>query len=154
MIGHVLKGAAMGAAAGLITFMALGGTAPASTRPVLVAAPASPAAQRPLALAAVEPGLWTVTSAEAGALPRRLCLDDPIRLAQLQHGDADCHRLLVADQPHDATVEYRCAAGAGFGRTSLRVSDGGRVRIDTQGIAGNAPFAFRAEARRDGSCRR
>jgi hypothetical protein len=51
----------------------------------------------------------------------------------------------------NATVHYSCP-GSGWGRTTVRVETPRLARVETQGIAGKAPFAFTAEARRVGAC--
>jgi hypothetical protein len=82
---------------------------------------------------------------------RDICVGDPRLLVQLRHGGAACSRFVVADEPKVATVSYTCP-GNGSGRTSLRLSEAGLLRIDSQGIADKAPFAFVAEVRRSGEC--
>jgi len=59
--------------------------------------------------------------------------------------------LVIKDDSDRATVHYTCP-GLGWGRTSLLVETPRLVRINSQGIAGRAPFAFDAEARRTGEC--
>lgn len=104
------------------------------------------------ALARLEPGLWRLRNLEdARARPQSICIADPHMLMQVQHRNSPCARLVIADDATGATVHYTCPAG-GFGRTSLRVETPRLAKIDTQGISGNAPFAYRAEARRIGSC--
>lgn len=114
---------------------------------------ASPApASRPAALEELRPGLWSIHADGPGALPRRICLDDPAKLVQVRHSEtAACSRMVIASAAHEATIHYSCP-GAGWGRTSLRVDSATSVRIDTQGIADNAPFAYQATARREGEC--
>ena len=104
------------------------------------------------ALNHLEHGLWQFRDLDAGgaALPP-LCVVDPGVLMQLQHRGAPCSRLVIASDAKGATVHYTCPAG-GFGRTSLRVETPRLAKIDTQGISGNAPFAYRIEARRTGPC--
>ena len=121
----------------------------ATPLPTVVATPTA----SPSALDGVKPGLWTLTLAEPGAVPQRLCVGDPAMLIQVQHGGVPCSRLVLADKGHGATIHYSCP-GAGWGRTSLRVESATNVSIDTQGIAANAPFAYRATAHREGDCRR
>ncbi|RYE91241.1 MAG: hypothetical protein EOO78_30685 [Oxalobacteraceae bacterium] len=118
-----------------------------------VAAEAAPAAQRAMptlaALDKVEAGLWEVHA--PGAPAHNICVADPAALTQVRHGGAACARLVISDDASGATVHYSCR-GAGWGRTSVRAASPTSVRIDTQGIADNAPFAFVAEARRIGAC--
>jgi hypothetical protein len=103
------------------------------------------------ALDGVSPGLWSVQDEESGGMIRRLCLGDPANLVQVRHAGASCSRMVIASAPHEATIQYSCP-GNGWGRTSLRVDSATSVRIDTQGIADNAPFAYQAVARREGDC--
>jgi hypothetical protein len=107
---------------------------------------------QPIRLAAtsgLEPGLWQIR--EEGHESRKICVSDPGAFVQLRHANMPCSRLVIANQPGTATVHYSCP-GAGWGRTTLKVVTPRAVTIDTQGIAGNAPFAFTADARRVGDC--
>ena len=110
--------------------------------------------KRPMhALAQLDTGLWQIRElGNNSAVARTLCIGDPSVLLQLEHRQASCSRLVVTDNPQILTVHYTCPAN-GFGRTSVRVETPGLAKIDTQGIAGNTPFAYRAEARRLGPCR-
>jgi hypothetical protein len=104
------------------------------------------------ALAKLQPGLWQLRILGGGAgRPAPICIGDPAVLTQLQHRNAPCSRLVVAQDGQGATVHYTCPQG-GYGQTSLRVETPRLVQIDTQGIADNVPFAFRAEARLVGGC--
>ena len=121
-----------------------------------VAALAAPAvsqrARSSGALAKLQSGLWEFRVLGGGAAkPAPICIGDPAILAQLQHRNTPCSRLVVSQDGEGATIHYTCPAG-GYGQTSLRVETPRLVQIDTQGIADNVPFAFRAEARRVGSC--
>lgn len=104
------------------------------------------------ALTRLEPGLWQLRDLDQPrAAQRSICIADPILLMQLQHRDAPCSRLVVADADRGAVVHYTCQT-SGFGQTALRVETPRLVQIDTQGIVDNRPFALRAEARRIGPC--
>ena len=104
------------------------------------------------ALARLEPGLWQLRDLEDDrARPQSICVADPSILMQVQHRNSPCSRLVIDNDANTATVHYTCPAG-GFGRTTLRAETPRLAKIDTQGISGNAPFAYRAEARRVGSC--
>lgn len=104
------------------------------------------------ALARLEPGLWQLRKMDGGeAEMPPVCLGDPGVLLQVQHRSSPCSRLVIDNGPRAATVHYTCPAN-GFGRTSVRVETPRLAKIDTQGIMDNAPFAFRAEARRVGAC--
>ena len=105
------------------------------------------------ALGQLEPGLWQLRDLDnKAAAPQSICVADPDILMQVQHRSAPCSRIVIANDPKGATVHYTCPA-TGFGRTSLRVETPRLARIDTQGISGRLPFAFRFEARRTGTCR-
>lgn len=113
-------------------------------------APAEPAV--PAALSGLQPGNWRLRMLEGSAgAARDICIADPRLLLQIRHGAAACERFVVADEAKVATVSYTCG-GTASGRTSLRLAEHGVVRIDSQGIADNAPFAFVAEAQRTGAC--
>jgi hypothetical protein len=104
------------------------------------------------ALALLEPGLWQIREiGRSSEPPRTICIGDPAVLIQLEHGPASCSRLVVTDSAQVLTVHYTCPA-KGYGRTSVRVETPWLAKIDTQGIVGNTPFAYRAEARRLGAC--
>jgi hypothetical protein len=104
------------------------------------------------ALAKLEPGLWQLRDLDQrNAAGQSICIADPNLLMQIEHRNSPCSRLVLANQPKGATVHYTCPAN-GFGRTSLRVETSHLAKIDTQGIIDNAPFAYRAEARRVGAC--
>jgi hypothetical protein len=103
------------------------------------------------AVSKLEPGLWQLrTTGQAGG-PQSICVADPNMLLQVQHRSSPCSRLVLANEQNGATVHYTCPVN-GFGRTSLRVETSRLAKIDTQGIMDNAPFAYRAEARRVGAC--
>jgi hypothetical protein len=80
-----------------------------------------------------------------------VCVADPAMLLQVKHYNEPCSRLVIDDQPNQATVHYTCPAN-GFGRTWLRVETPRLAKLDTQGIVDKTPFAFRAEARLVGPC--
>jgi len=104
------------------------------------------------AISKLEPGLWQLRDLDdARAAQQSICLADPNLLLQLRHPRAACSRLVVADDPRGAVVHYTCQT-SGYGQTSLRIETPRLAQIDTQGIAGNQPFAYRAEARRVGPC--
>lgn len=106
----------------------------------------------PSALKQLSPGLWHLRALDGGELKERtMCIADSELLVQLRHGTAPCSRMIVANGPEVTTVHYTCPAN-GFGRTSVRVRTPTLAILDSQGIIDNRPFAFRAEARRMGSC--
>jgi hypothetical protein len=119
----------------------------------MLSAPAIPQERGKLtALARLEPGLWQIRDlGDPSAAPQSICFADPTMLTQVQHRNSPCSRLVLANDASSATVHYTCPAH-GFGRTSVRVETSRLAKIDTQGIVDNAPFAYRAEARRVGAC--
>jgi hypothetical protein len=119
----------------------------------VTAAPSQPGKPLP-ALSRLEPGLWQIREIDnAHAAPHSICISDPGMLTQLQHRQSPCSRFIIANEAQLITVHYTCPAN-GFGRTSVRVETSRLAKIDTQGIVDNAPFAYRAEARRVGDCTR
>nr|WP_295370670.1 hypothetical protein [uncultured Sphingosinicella sp.] len=100
----------------------------------------------------LEPGLWQLRDLDNPAGQQQsICVADPSALLQLRHRNAPCSRLVIADGAKAATVQYTCPA-TGFGRTEVRVETPRLAQIDTQGIADNAPFSYRVQARRIGVC--
>lgn len=120
--------------------------------PAAFAAPPRAAGQQAnqlTALSALQPGLWELS--ERGGARRSLCVASPSTFLQLRHAGADCSSLVIANEATRATVQYSCP-GAGWGRTTVQTYSPQSARIDTQGIAHSAPFAFVSEARRVGDC--
>jgi hypothetical protein len=101
-------------------------------------------------LTGLDDGKWEVRPRDGSAV-RRLCVQSGLELIQLQHGQANCSRFVVEDDPKEVTVQYTCR-GNGYGRTTIRRETASLVQIDSQGIAGGLPFQFSAEARRVGAC--
>lgn len=118
---------------------------------VSIAASAPQGRTKLSALGQLEPGLWQLRDLDNQASQQSICVADPIALMQLRHRNAPCSRVVIADSAKATTIHYTCPA-TGFGRTELRVETPRLAQIDTQGIADNAPFAYRAEARRIGVC--
>jgi hypothetical protein len=104
------------------------------------------------AIGKLEPGLWQLRDLDdTRAAQQSICVADPNLLLQLRHRNAACSRLVISDGPRGAVVHYTCET-SGYGQTALRIETPRLAQIDTQGIAGNQPFAYRAEARRVGPC--
>jgi hypothetical protein len=99
----------------------------------------------------LEKGNWELRQRGSGAPIRNLCLGDARALIQIQHPRAGCSRYVIADGAEEVTVHYTCP-GAGHGRTTVRHETNRLVQIDTQGIAGGAPFSNSFEARRTTGC--
>ena len=117
------------------------------------AASAPPGGTKLSALARLEPGLWQLRDLDNAGSQQSICVADTSALLQLRHRNSPCSRLVISDGARDATVHYTCPAN-GFGRTEVRVETPRLAQINTQGIADNAPFSYRAEARRIGVCGR
>jgi len=122
---------------------------------LLALLPASLAAAQPAphALSAIDmlqPGMWQLRA--EGEPVRDICVADPSAFLQLRHHAGACNRLVIANEPATATVQYSCAR-AGWGRTTVHAITPRSATIDTQGIDNGAPFAFTADAHRIGDCR-
>jgi hypothetical protein len=109
------------------------------------------AAARPAVLTQARAGLWEISGVPGATAPQRLCIADPLLLAQFEHRAASCTRVVIRDQPSFAEVHYTCSGG-GFGRTTVGLITPRSLRIETQGISGNAPFSYVLQARRVGDC--
>ena len=107
------------------------------------------AATTPPPLEQLEGGLWEIS--RTGAQPIRLCVASPTALAQFEHRNASCTRDLLRDAGTGATIHYSCAGG-GFGHSHVKVITPRSMRVETQGISGNAPFKYVLQARRVGNC--
>ncbi|NNM75859.1 hypothetical protein HJG53_02925 [Sphingomonas sp. ID1715] len=122
---------------------------------VLVGGAALTAAASPhagiLAFNRIEHGAWQLRALDGGAQPQRICVQDPYELIQLRHPGAACSRFVLANDAQTATVHYTCT-GAGYGRTTIKVETPQLMRIDSQGLANQAPFQVAFEARRLGPC--
>ena len=109
------------------------------------------AAQRPAALAQAAPGLWEIDGVPGARAPARECVADVAALAQFEHRAKTCRRNVVSDGPSSAVITYTCA-GSEFGRSKMTVITPRSLRIETQGISDNLPFAYVLQARRVGDC--
>jgi len=108
------------------------------------------AARRPAMFAGLERGLWEVTGAP-GSAPQRICLAEPLVLAQFEHRLDTCERDIVRDTRSVAEIHYRCSS-RGFGRSTITALTPRSVRIETQGISGGVPFNYVLQARRVRGC--
>lgn len=122
---------------------------------LIAALPAVSRALPPLPLRGLEPGEWELRArpeAEEKGYLRRICLADLRQFIQLRHARNSCKSLTVDEAAKRLIVSYDCA-GAGGGRTDLRIETPRLVQIQSQGIADGAPFSFSLEGRRVGACR-
>lgn len=113
----------------------------------------APVADLPL-LKSLDRGLWSFRAVSGGtgaAGTDKLCLGDALRLARMQHLDAQCSHYVVRSQPNSVTVSYSCK-GQGQGLTTIRKESGKLIHIQSQGIRNNAPFSFSVEGRHAGGC--
>ncbi|HMI41806.1 MAG TPA: DUF3617 family protein [Sphingomicrobium sp.] len=109
------------------------------------------AAHRPAALSNVSGGLWEISMSAAGRNATKVCLADPLALAQYEHRTASCTRKVISDKPSEAVIHYDCPGG-GFGDTKMTVLTPRSMRVETQGISDNAPFNYVLQVRRVGDC--
>jgi hypothetical protein len=120
--------------------------------PILLAAAATlVAADSPRALAQAAPGMWAVSRSADGRDAFRTCLADPALLAQWEHRQGRCTRVVISDSGTNAVIHYTCADG-GFGRSDLTLLTPRTIRVSTQGISSSYPFAYVLHARRVGDC--
>lgn len=105
----------------------------------------------PRALAPAAGGLWEVSQSATGHDPTRLCVLSPEVLAQFEHRQGRCTRVVIRDSGRNAEIHYTCADG-GFGRSDVRLITPRSLTIDTQGISKGLPFHYKLYARRMGSC--
>lgn len=114
--------------------------------------PALAAASPPSVLSQIAPGLWEI-SGSRGARATRVCVAQPPLLAQVEHRSARCKRTVLRNDDVSALIEYSCTGG-GFGHSKISMLTPRLVRVETQGIADHAPFAYVVHARRVGNCPR
>ena len=107
------------------------------------------AAVRPAVFSQISGGLWEVSRSDGGR--RNICIPDPVLLAQYEHIKARCSRDVIRDQAGRAEISYSCN-GAGFGQSKIEQLTPRSLRIETQGISGDAPFHYVLQARRLGDC--
>ena len=96
-------------------------------------------------------GLWEVSTKASGLGGTRHCLSDSAILAQWEHRQAQCTRVVLSATADRSDVQYTCAAGD-FGTSKVQVLTPRSVRIETQGISGGLPFGYTVHARRVGAC--
>lgn len=118
-----------------------------------VSAVCAVAAAQPRALAGALGGLWEVSQSASGHNPARICVPSPEVLAQYEHRQGRCTRVVISDKGTETVIHYTCADG-GFGQSKVTLLTPRSLRIDTQGISGNLPFHYQLYARRIGDCGR
>jgi hypothetical protein len=103
----------------------------------------------PSVMSGVEGGLWEIDRGPGQTV--RVCAPNPAMLAQYEHRNRTCNRTVIRDSGDSATFSYTCP-GAGFGQSTISVLTPRSLRVETQGISGNAPFNYVFQARRVGNC--
>lgn len=101
-------------------------------------------------LESLQKGVWELRYRD-GSPARRICVQTGLELVHLRHRGPDCGKSVVDGGPEQVTIQYSCK-GNGYGRTKVRRETSTLVQIDSQGIAGERPFQFTAEARHLGPC--
>ena len=107
------------------------------------------AAVRPAVFSQATGGLWEISRSDGGR--RNICVPDPVLLAQYEHLKSRCSRDVIRDLRGRAEISYSCAGG-GFGQSKVEQLTPRSLRIETQGISGDAPFHYVLQARRIGEC--
>jgi hypothetical protein len=94
--------------------------------------------------------MWEIDPLGPGTRAR-LCVSDPMVFANYEHRGTTCTRVVISDGPNGAVINYTCPTG-GFGRSTVKALTPRSLRVETQGIADNAPFQYVFQARRVGAC--
>ena len=77
----------------------------------LLPATALIAASAPRALAPASGGLWDVSRSANGHNPTRVCVPTAELLAQFEHRQGRCTRVVIKDVGTEAVIHYTCAIG-------------------------------------------
>jgi hypothetical protein len=117
----------------------------------LVLGAAAMGAAGPPALSRVTGGLWELTGIAGSPEPVRQCFSDVMKLAQYEHRSRTCTHTVVSDDGSSTVINYNCGA-AGFGRSRIDVLTPRSLRVSTQGISDQLPFAYTIQAHRLGDC--
>jgi len=105
-------------------------------------------------LNSLDKGMWELRAVGGGtsrAAQSRICLGNPSKLVQIQHGSANCSQKILSVKPDRITVHYSCP-GLGQGLTNIRKESNQVIHIDSQGVRNGSPFNFAVEGRMSGSC--
>ena len=117
---------------------------------MLAAVPLEAQAPELAMLDSLSKGAWNLRIRDDGS-QQRICVRDGREFIQLRHRQPGCSRIVVQDGADEVVVQYTCR-GNGYGRTSIRREGNSLVQIRSQGIEGDTPFSFSAEARHNGGC--
>ncbi len=105
-------------------------------------------------LSTLPKGMWQLRAIGGGpskAAQSQICVGDPLRLVQIQHGAANCTHRVLKEQSDRVTISYSCT-GQGQGVTTIRRETAKLIQIESQGIRNGAPFNFVIEGRLGASC--
>jgi hypothetical protein len=108
-------------------------------------------AQQPPAWARAQPGLWEISGAPGMNGSSKQCVTDISTLTRYEHRGKNCSPKITSNSGSSTVVDYRCGS-AGFGHSTVDVITPRSLRIDTQGISNQLPFAYVLQARRVGDC--
>ncbi|NRD88866.1 hypothetical protein C8024_04430 [Sphingopyxis sp. BSNA05] len=114
-----------------------------------IAAPAQ--APKMLLLDGLTAGEWTLKERGSRGPGKKVCLGNPELLLQIQHGNANCTRYVIENDPKKLRVSYKCGP-AGHGVTEIKKESSTLVQISSQGFRNSDPFSVDLEGRRTGSC--
>lgn len=106
-------------------------------------------ATAPTLLTTAEPGQWEI--GRSGAAPIKLCVASIAGLAELESRGSVCTRTVIRNSRSTAEISYTCRGGD-FGESVLSLITPRSIRVQSQGIAGGAPFKYTVQARRTGDC--
>ncbi len=117
---------------------------------------ALPGAALAIAAASLPPALqgagqWEISRSANGHGAVRQCLSDPALMAQWEHRNSQCTRVVMATGTSAAEVHYTCTGGE-FGTSHVSVLTPRSVKVRTQGISHGLPFGYTLHARRVGNC--
>ncbi|MES2755282.1 MAG: DUF3617 family protein [Pseudomonadota bacterium] len=110
----------------------------------------APRAEAPASPPAITPGVWQLQQID-GPDRRQLCVANLGTLLKVSETGGHCSRAVMDSDGRTMTVHYACN-GSGRGRNVLTVRSASSIRLETQGVAGGAPFAVDYDGRRVGSC--
>jgi hypothetical protein len=109
------------------------------------------AAQLPKSLTGVAGGQWELSGIPGSKAPVKQCVASPVELAFVEHKAPACTHLVLGDSGDLLRLSYRCVGG-GFGQATIKTLTPRSLRVDVQGIAGGAPYAYVMQAHRVGDC--
>ena len=116
-----------------------------------LAVPAGAAAVHYGLLDTAKPGRWSLHQPGESDGRRSMCVPQGRALAYVAHRSNGCRVVHArARRPQEIELSYICPGVQGMSR--IRLESDRLVHIETQGIAGGAPFHESLEARWSGAC--